>query len=295
MEAGDKILKNIEEIGKKPVKEIIPPTINQSQNKKKIISNKIQNIQPKTQLPNKLLKSSENKMQLTNITNPIKQLPLQDRIKKHESQIEIDFYDKNHKIERLKITYKEFFLETPRCDVCSQIGITLSEIHSKNNKIFQMDSFIYDYLLLNCANCKLFVHKNCLDNEIPKKNNILDKSFEWKCERCIEFISKVNLNSNSNNNINCNTSSINSNSNLNLSQKWSLCQICHKNDSECKKPHLYKLIDTNNWVHFNCYLWISELKNDEDKRNIQEKLNDISSLSKYNNNCYICQVSNEIK
>ena len=33
MEAGDKILKNIEEIGKKPVKEIIPPTINQSQNK----------------------------------------------------------------------------------------------------------------------------------------------------------------------------------------------------------------------------------------------------------------------
>lgn len=192
MDAGDKILSMIEEIDKKPSKEIMPPTINQIQNNKKIISNKNQSIPLKTQVPNKIIKPNENKISTTTIPNPVKQISLQERLKKTEAPKDIDFYDNDSKIERLKISYKEFFLDIPRCDICAQTGITLSEIHSKNNKNFQIDSFIFDYILFNCANCKLFVHKNCLDNEIPKKINILDNPFEWRCERCIEFISKVN-------------------------------------------------------------------------------------------------------
>jgi hypothetical protein len=298
MESGEKILSMIEDTDKKPRKEILNvPVLNEETKKKKLVNNNNnQHIHLKTQAPNKLTKSTDNKVSsLPSLsTQNIKSAPLQEKIKKNDKK-DIDFYDKNSKIERLKMTYKEFFLDIPRCDICAQTGITLPEIHSKNNKNFQIDSFVLDYLLLTCVNCKVFVHKNCLDNEIPKKNNILDKTFEWKCERCLEFLSKVNLISNSNNNINCNTSTINSNCNLNLTQKWFNCQICLKTESELKKPHYFKQLDNNIWVHFICFMWITDFRNNEDNLSFQDKLNNISASSKYNNNCYVCKNPNDSK
>lgn len=298
MEMGEKILSLLGDTEKKPQKEISNlPIVNDETRKKKLVSNNNQHIHLKTQTHNKLTKSIDNKVSTLPSANnqSLKPLiPLQEKIKKNDKK-DIDFYDKNSKIERLKISYKEFLLDIPRCDICAQTGITLPEIHSKNNKNFQIDSFVLDYLLLNCVNCKVFVHKNCLDNEIPKKNNILDKSFEWKCERCLEFLSKVNLISNSNNNINCNSSTINSNCNLNLTQKWSHCQICLKSESELKKPHYYKQLENNKWVHFICFMWISDFRNTEENLSFQDKLNNIITSSRYNNNCYICNNSNDNK
>jgi hypothetical protein len=153
------------------------------------------------------------------------------------------------KIPRMKISYKEYFINTPKCDICDYPGITLDEI-KKLNKQTQIDSIVLDYILYQCSKCKVNLHKNCA---YETKNfpfvNIKDKSYiptSWTCERCTEFISSKN--------------------NIKTEYEYQYdCQICLKKDEIVMKPHYYKNLDDNTWVHTWCFLWFKTEEGSLDK------------------------------
>lgn len=150
--------------------------------------------------------------------------------------------DRN-KILKLRMSYREYFYSSPKCDICDQTGITTEELKKwSSNKELQLDCVVLDYTLYQCLGCKIYLHKNCayeVSNfpsinvkETPMKTN-------WICDRC-----KM----------------------LPQSDDICQCQICNKKDNQLKKPHFYKMLDKNFWVHFNCLFWFRYAFNIADEK-----------------------------
>jgi len=143
-----------------------------------------------------------------------------------------------NKIPRLKITYKEYLYNTPKCDLCDKTGITLPELRKMNHSL-QIDAVILEYVLHQCDTCKLYIHKNCIINLLNDKNfptiNVKElNSFRYVCEKC-KFDDKENNNSSNN---------------------TYACKICRKCEKELRNPHLWCLYDSNSkWYHGFCMLW----------------------------------------
>jgi hypothetical protein len=148
--------------------------------------------------------------------------------------------DENVKMNKLKISYKEFLFITPKCDICDSTGITLEELKKiNNNRQAQIDIIVLEYILYQCSICKVKIHKNCCQSKSFPFLNIKDKSsftVDWLCDKCTDnkkTYTRIN----------------------------ELCKICLKKEDEFKKPHLLKNIGPGSWAHLWCEIWFSQINN----------------------------------
>ena len=139
--------------------------------------------------------------------------------------------NENIKMPGYKISYREYFCTMPKCDICNVSGISIEEFR-KLNKEMQTDIAVLEYLLFQCKNCKVRVHRNCACEANIPFINVRDKvilSGGWTCDRCTE-ITKGQV--------------------VNVQ-----CQICFKNEVDMTKPHFLIKLTKNFWVHGWCFIW----------------------------------------
>ena len=189
----------------------------------------------------------------------------------NESEFSSLLQNERNKFMNTKLSLRDFFYSTPKCDLCDQTGIVSEELKRFSNKLLLIDSLVFDYILFQCSICKVNLHKNC-GYEISSfpSLNIKDSmmmNLTWVCDIC-----KRN----------------------GLSEKKvDHCQICYKGMNNLKKPHLYKQIDNDIWVHNWCSIWFSIGSGIEDSTEaLSKKVKQFYLTNLNNNSCYKCSDSN---
>lgn len=184
--------------------------------------------------------------------------------------------NEKNKVTNLKISFKEYLYSIPKCDICDQTGITNDDFKRLNNSQITTDATVLEYILHQCSVCKVHVHKNCAyEVQNFPMINIKDKSMinlTWVCDKCKSH---------------------------SLAEKTSteICQICLKKETQMKKPHLYKQIQKDMWVHDWCLLWftINKVTNEElmiKEDLIMKKIKEFYLTDNCYTLCYRCQDSN---
>ena len=137
----------------------------------------------------------------------------------------------NKKIQKFKMTNKEFLTNTPKCDLCDKTGITLPELKKLNNNP-QTDAVVFDYILNKCSTCKVFIHRSCSVGNINDKSEIINLKdldyYNFNCKKC-----KVEKDK----------------------QITTLCSICNKSEKDLKHPHIFENLEDSEWVHSFCLMW----------------------------------------
>jgi hypothetical protein len=184
--------------------------------------------------------------------------------------------NEKNKIPNLKISYKEYLYSTPKCDICDQTGITNDELKKMNNLQTMTDAAVLEYIIHQCSVCKVQVHKNCA-SEVQNfpAINFKDKSMmniTWVCDKC---------------------------KSQSLAEKTSseICQICWKKETQLKKPHLYRQMQKDMWVHNWCLLWftINKVTDEEGltrEESVIKKIKEFYLTDNCYTLCYRCQDSN---
>lgn len=186
---------------------------------------------------------------------------------------EFNFYiqSEKNKLFNTKLSLKEYFHSTPKCDICDLTGIVNDELKSYQNKEILIDTIIYDYVLFKCYKCKVNIHKNCAYevNSLPSVNyrDSMIINLTWICDLC-----KKNTTSD---------------------KKITKCQICWKSLDQLKKPHLMKKIDEEIWVHNWCNIWFNlNCKSNNENLPFAKKLNQFHLSNNSTNTCYRCNDTN---
>jgi hypothetical protein len=184
--------------------------------------------------------------------------------------------NEKNKIPNLKVSYKEYFYSVNKCDMCDQTGITNDELKRMSNKTTILDAVVLDYILYQCSVCKVNIHKNCgyeIQNfpEINLREKMMMNNITWVCDKCKSH-------------------------GLSEKSNQEVCQICWKKENQLKKPHLYKQLLKDLWVHNWCLLWLMTNLEEEDvvakEESITKKLKEFYLNNNNYSPCYRCQDPN---